>query len=152
MRLALAVVAVAVATSSAVADEKALHAYDGQIIVSPDAAPANLDALAEHLKANATKDRRYSLIKGPPWTVHLVGILAKDPGADKVTLVIAPAVADKKAKPEPLATLDVTARRRIVIATTTATTAAGFEPNKTYTLQLVVKSKPVATAELELRN
>jgi hypothetical protein len=133
-----------------VADEKALHAYAGQIIVSPDPAPASLPELAAWAKANATKDRRYALIKGSPWEVHLVGVLPKDPGADKVTLVITEAGAKKPASP--IATLDVVARRRIVIAKTTATSAAGFEANKTYVLELVVKAKPVARAELELRD
>jgi hypothetical protein len=153
VRLVVIVVVVGLvlaATPVRATDEKALHAYAGQIIVSPDPAPASLPELAAWAKANATKDRRYALIKGPPWDVHLAAVLPKDPGADKVTLVITEAAARKPASP--IATLDVVARRRIVIAKTTATTAAGFEANKTYVLELVVKAKPVARAELELRN
>src|SRR5215218_1458015 len=128
----------------ALADDKALRAYDGQIVISPDRAPANLDELAAFLKANATPDRRYELIKGPPWDVNLVGVLSKDPGTSPVTLVFSDPAAPKA---PPIASIEVSSKRRLVLARTTATIAAGFEANKTYVVQLMQKTTALARAE-----
>jgi hypothetical protein len=46
----------------------------------------------------------------------------------------------------------VSSKRRLVLARTTATIAAGFEANKTYVVQLMQKTTPLARAELKLRN
>jgi hypothetical protein len=148
VRLAAAALLVALAVVAR-ADDKALRAYDGQIVISPDPAPASFDALPAYLKSNATRDRHYELIKGSPWEINLVGVLIKDPGTSSVTLVIADA-ADKKAAP--LLSSEVSAKRRLVIASAKATTTAGFEADHTYTVQIVQKTTVLAAAELKLRN
>jgi hypothetical protein len=131
------------------ADDKRFRVYDGRIVISPDPVPTTSDELLRYLDSNATKDGHYELIKGPPWEIHLVGLLAKDPGSKPVTLVFVD-TADKKATP--LQSIDVRAKKQLVIANTSATTAAGFEANKTYAVQLVVGGKPLAKAELLLRH
>ena len=133
----------------AFADDKRLRAYDGQIIISPDKVPTDADALHTFLQANATKDRRYALIKGPPWDINLVAVLSKEPAAGPVTLVFADA-ADKKLTP--LQSIDVSSKNRLVLAHTSATIAAGFAANKTYVVQIIQKTTTLARAELELRN
>ncbi len=94
------------------------------------------------LAANATKDHHYELIKGPPWDVNLVGVLAKD--APTATLEFADG--DK-----PLQSIEVTPHHGIVIAHTSATTAAGFETSKTYRVRLIAGKAVLASAELTLR-
>jgi|ERR1043165_219193 len=140
-------------TSAALAsaDDKRLHAsYDGRIVISPDKVPTTGDELERYLDANATKNDQYELIKGPPWTIHLVGVLAKDPTKPVTLVFIDTAAADKKAAP--LQSIELPAKRRMVIANTSATTAAGFEANKTYLVQILADGKPAAKAELTLRH
>jgi hypothetical protein len=149
VRAICACVVIVLLAALAHADEKALRVYDGQIVISPDPAPANVDELHAYLKANATKDRHYELIKGPPWEINLVGMLAKDPGTSPVTLVFWDA-ADKKRTP--VQSIEVSSKRRVVIARTTATTAAGFEPEKTYVVELMLGKVSLAKAQLKLRH
>ena len=79
-RWLLGVVLAIACAAIAGADDKRLHAaYDGRIVISPDKVPTTGDELERYLDANATKNDQYELIKGPPWTIHLVGMLAKDP-------------------------------------------------------------------------
>ena len=111
------------------ADDR-LRQYDGQIVISPDPIPRVADDLPGFLKAQAAKDGHYELIKGPPWTIHLIGFLSKDPGTAPVKLELA----EKGAKTA-MHSMDVRARGKVVVATTTATTEAAFEANKTYTVQ-----------------
>jgi hypothetical protein len=129
--------------------EAALKPYSSRLVYSPDAPPTNLDELPAYLKANATADNRYDIIKGPPWPMHLVAVLAKDPGERPVQLVFADK-ADKK-----LATLhavDVRPQKRIVFATSEATVAAGFASNKTYVVRLMQGKTVLAKAELSLKD
>jgi hypothetical protein len=128
------------------ADDR-LRQYDGRIVISPDPIPTVADDLPGFLKAQAAKDGHYELIKGPPWKIHLIGFLAKDPGAAPVKLELT----EKGAKTA-LHSLDVSAKRKIVVSSTTATTEAGFEANKTYLVQLVAGGAVLAKAELLLRN
>jgi hypothetical protein len=128
------------------ADDR-LRQYDGQIVISPDPIPKVADDLPGFLKAQAAKDGHYELIKGPPWTIHLIGFLSKDPGTAPVKLELA----EKGAKTA-MHSLDVSVKRKIVVTSTTATTAAGFEANKTYLVQLVAGGVVLAKAELLLRN
>jgi hypothetical protein len=130
------------------ADDKALQPYAGQIVISPDPVPASTEQLAAFLKANATKDGHYELIKGPPWDVNLVGVLSKA-GTGPVTLVIADASDPKLA---PLLSTELTAKQRLVIAHIAATIAAGFAANKTYVVTLVRGKTVLAKAELTLRS
>lgn len=143
MRIALVL---ALLVTIARADDR-LRPYDGRIVISPDPIPTVADDLPGFLKAQAAKDGHYELIKGPPWTIHLIGFLAKDPGTAPVKLELT----EKGAKTA-LHSLDVAAKRKIVVTTTTATTAAGFEANKTYLVQLVAGGAVLAKAELYLRN
>ena len=131
------------------ADDKLVQTYEGQIVISPDPVPKTLDELRKFVTSNAAKDRRYELIKGPPWEINLVGFLSKDPGTTPVTLVFIDA-ADKKQTP--LQSIDVSSKRRMVIVKTVATVAAGFEATKTYVVQLMLKSTVLAKTELTLRN
>jgi hypothetical protein len=149
-RWLLGVVLAIACSAIAGADDKRLHAaYDGRIVISPDKVPTTGDELERYLDANATKNDQYELIKGPPWTIHLVGMLAKDP-TKPVTLVFIDSAADKKTAP--LQSIELPAKRRMVIANTSATTAAGFEANKTYLVQILADGKPAAKAELTLRH
>lgn len=146
--LALAFVASATGAPAPRADP-ALAPYKGRLVVSPDAPPSNLDELPSFLKANATADNRYDLIKGPPWPMHLVAVLAKDPGTKPIALVFA----DKDDKK--LATMhsvEVRAQKRLVLASSEVTIAAGFASNKTYVIRLVQGKTVLAKAELHLRD
>ncbi len=150
MRILWGIAVVAVVAGLASADSKGVRAYRGQIVVSPDPAPSTTDELASYLKANATKDRRYELIKGPPWEINLVGVLPKVSDSAPVVLVFA--VATDKQPTTPIQSIEVPSKKGLVIAHTTATIAAGFESNKTYVVRLVRKTKVLASAELTLRD
>ncbi len=149
MRLLGIVIALVVGLSTAHADDKALKPYVGRLVYSPDEPPTSLDAVPAFLKANATADNRYDLIKGPPWPMHLVAVLAKDPGDKPVQLVFADK-SDKK-----LATMhavDVHPMKRLVMATSEANVAAGFASNKTYVVRLMQGKTVLARAELTLKD
>jgi hypothetical protein len=122
--------------------------YAGRIVISPDSPPTTQGELADYVKANAVAGDRYELIKGAPWTVNLVGFLAKESGAPTVQLVIVEAA--EKAKP--LVTLDVKATNRVVVTSSKLTSAAGFESNKSYAVRLVRGTTVLAKAELRLRD
>lgn len=124
------------------ADDTALKPYAGRVVISPDTPPANVDELPAFLKANATKDNAYDLIKGPPWPFHLVAVLPKD--YKTVKLVV---LAGKTA----LISIDLSPARRIVIAHTEATEAAGFANEKTYRVELRAGKTVVAKCQLKLR-
>jgi hypothetical protein len=124
------------------ASADALKPYAGRVVVSPDTPPANVDELPAFLKANATKDNAYDLIKGPPWPFHLVGVLPKD--YKTVTLV----VLDGKTA---LISIDLSPAHRIVIAHAEATEAAGFANEKTYRVELRAGKTVVAKCQLKLR-
>lgn len=132
------------------ADDKRFRTYAGKIVISPDPLPNTSDELLRYLDANLSRDGRYELIDGPPWPMNLIGVLSKDPGSRPVTLVFIDIAADKNAAP--LQSIEVSTRGRMVVATTSATTAAGFEADKTYIVQLVADGKPLARAELSLRH
>ncbi len=146
--LVLAMVGIAGADPKPPRDD-GMRAYAGQLVISPDPAPSTKGELAAHLKANATKDRHYELIKGPPWDINLVGVLPKDASTTPVTLVFADADDKKLAT---LQSIDVASKDGLVIAHTTATTAAGFEANKTYVVRLMRNTRSLARATLKLRN
>lgn len=122
--------------------------YAGRIVISPDAPPTTKGELADYIKANAVAGDRYEAIKGSPWAFHLVGFLSKEPGATAVQLVIV----ELGDKAKPLVTLDVRAADRLVLTSSTLTTAAGFEANKRYALRLVRGPTLLAKAELKLRD
>jgi hypothetical protein len=135
-------IALCIVTLSARADDTR---YAGQIVISPDPVPTMGDQLPAYLAANATKDGHYEIVRGPPWKFHLIGFLSKDPGTTPVKLVFGDLA-------KPLHTLDVSSKRRIVIASTAATVEAGFEANATYAVSLVAGTTVLAKAELRLRN
>ena len=117
------VLAIVVAVGAAHADDKALKPYAGRVVISPDAPPTNVAELPAFLAANATKDNRYDLIKGPPWPFQLVAVLAKDPGAKPIQLVFADK-ADKKLTS--IHAVELQSKRKLVIAKSEATISAGF--------------------------
>ena len=149
MRLLGIVLAFVVATGTARADDKALKPYAGRIVISPDEPPTVASELPAYLKANATKDNAYDVIKGPPWPFQLVAVLAKDPGDKPVQLVFADKT-DKKLAP--FHTVELSATRRLVIAKAEATTAAGFASNKTYVVRVMLGKTVLAKAEVTLRD
>jgi len=127
--------------------DKAFKPYVGRLVISPDVPPATLDELPDFLKGNLAKDNAYDLIKGPPWPFHMVGVLAKD--LKKVTLV----VVDKDDKNlTPLLSIGLTPMRKIVIAHTEATVAAGFAANKTYVVRVMNGKTVLAKSELTLHD
>jgi hypothetical protein len=131
-----------VALAQAKEDDTLVRRHAGQIVISPDPVPTLGSELPAFVKANVTKDGHYELIKGSPWELHLVGFLAKAPGKQQVTLVLADA-ADPKATP--IDTFEVGSKQRL-------TTAAGYEVNKTYAVRLVAGKTVLARAELKLRD
>jgi hypothetical protein len=143
----MAVVLVLLAPLAA-ADDKALKPYVGRIVFSPDAPPTSLVELPKFLKLNATADNAYDVLEGPPWQYNLVAVLAKDPGTKPVALVFADK-ADKKLAA--LHSVEVRAQKRIVIAASEATIAAGFAANKTYVVRLMQGKTVLAKATLHLR-
>jgi hypothetical protein len=124
------------------ADDKALKPYAGKIVISPDAPPTSIDELPTFLKANATTDNTYDLIKGPPWPFHFAAVLTKD--YKSVTFVVS------EGKTE-LISIALTPARRIVLAHAEATVAAGFANEKTYVVQLRAGKKVLASCKLKLR-
>lgn len=121
--------------------------YAGRIVISPDSPPTTQSELADYVKANAVAGDHYELIKGSPWSLNLVGVLAKQPAGQTVQLVIV----ETTPKASPLVTLDVRATERLVITSSKLTTAAGFESSKTYAVRLVRGTTVLAKAELKLR-
>lgn len=143
MRLAIVMLLVGL-VGTASADE--LKPYAGKLVISPDTPPTVASELPAFLKANITKDASYELIKGPPWSMHLVAVLAKD--AKQVKLELADKT-DKKLTP--LVSIDLAPKRRLVIAHADATVAAGFASGKTYVVRLLAGKKVLARSELTLR-
>ena len=138
----------AYAGAAAPSTDKAIKAYAGRIVFSPDTPPTTAEEMPKFLKANATDDNRYDVLKGPPWQYHLVAVLSKDPGTKPVALVFA----DKDDKKlTPLLSIDLKPMRKIVIAHAEATVAAGFAANKTYVVRLMQGKTVLAKAELHLR-
>jgi hypothetical protein len=129
--------------------EQALKSYAGRLVFSPDAPPTSLDEMPAYLKANATADNSYDVIKGPPWQFHLVAVLTKDPGATPINLVFA----DKDDKKlTTMHSVEVHAQKKLVIASSEATVAAGFASNKVYVVRLMQGKTVLAKAELHLRD
>lgn len=127
---------------------KQLEAYKGRLVFSPDAPPTQLDEMPAYLKANAVKENSYDVLKGPPWAFHLVVVLAKDPGTKPLSLVFA----DKDDKKlTAMHTVEVRAQKKLVIASSEATIAAGFAAGKTYVVRLMQGKTVLAKAELHLR-
>jgi hypothetical protein len=155
MRLVGITVAVVVGFSVALAapkkpqtTEQQLKPYSGRVVFSPDAPPTQLDEFPKYLKANATDDNSYDVLKGPPWKFHMVGVLAKDPGSKPITLVFA----DKDDKKlTTMHSVDVRAQKKIVIAASEATIAAGFAAGKTYVVRLMQGKTVLAKAQLHMR-
>ena len=157
MRLAGIVVAIVIGVSLASAapkspkpqtTEQALKPYAGRMVFSPDAPPTSFDAMPSYLKANATDDNSYDVLKGPPWQFHMVTVLAKDLGTKPITLVFA----DKDDKKlTTMHSVDVRAQKKLVIAASEATIAAGFVAGKTYVVRLMHGKTVLAKAHLHLR-
>lgn len=147
-----------VAGRDARADE--LKPFAGKLVISPDAPPTESSELPKYLKANLTTDGSYPIVKGPPWSVHIVGVLAKD--AKQVTLVVTEKVdkpgkpakdatpSDKPAAATPLVSIELVPKRRVVMAHTDATVAAGFANGKTYAVKLLGSDGKTVLAKCEL--
>ena len=128
--------------------EQQLKPYAGRLVFSPDAPPTQLDEMPAYLKANAVKENSYDVLKGPPWAFHLVVVLAKDPGTRPLSLVFA----DKDDKKlTAMHTVEVRAQKKLVIAASEATIAAGFAAGKTYVVRLMQGKTVLAKADLHLR-
>jgi hypothetical protein len=145
MRLAWVPIAVVAFVGSASAETPLATKYAGKIIISSDPPPRVDSELPAYVKTNIAADGRYELIKGPPWSMHLTGFVAKDPGGP-VTLVFT-----DTANNEPIQAIEVAVKRRMVLAQTAATVAAGFEAGKTYLVTIVRGKAVLAKAELRLR-
>lgn len=148
MRLVATIVVMFALVGAARAEDKLVRQYAGHILISPDPIPTEASGLAAFTKANLMKDRDYTLIKGPPWEVHLLGFLSRDPGKTTVMLVFTDA---KDPKLPPVASIEVGSKRRLVITKATATIAAGFEPGKRYVVRLMAGKAVLARCDLTLR-
>jgi hypothetical protein len=126
----------------------ALKPYIGRIVISPETPPTAASEIPAYLAANVVKGDEYDLIKGPPWPMHLVGVIPRDV-AKPIKLVITDK-ADKKLAP--LLEFDVSSKQRIVVAHTEATIAAGFAAGKTYVVRLMLGKTVLARSELTLRD
>jgi hypothetical protein len=144
LRAAVLVAATLAVVEPAHADD-AVAKYRGQIVISPDAPPTIAGELPAYLAANATKDHHYALTKGPPWDIHLVGVLARD--TSRLTLVFI-----DKADGRTVDSFEVSAKRQLAIAHVRATTEAGYVAGKRYILKMKVTDVVLASAELELRD
>lgn len=162
MRLGILVMVIAMA-SPARADDFAKYA--GQVVISRDPVPGSAGELPKWLAENASNDHHYELIK--TWNINLAAVLTKDPGERQVTLVVVEKVdpppkqtktkddKDKKAEvkpPEPLISIELSAKRKILAAHATATAAAGFAAGKLYAVQVMLDHAVLASADLTLRN
>lgn len=141
------VAAVVGLAGEATADDKLVRRHAGHIVISPDPVPEDAAALAAFVKTNLAKDRNYDLYKGPPWEVNLVAFLSRDPGKEAVTFQIT----DAKDPKQTLVISRAPARGRLVIMSLSATTAAGFEVGKTYSVQLRRGKTVLARCQLLLR-
>lgn len=141
--------ATAEANKKAAARAKALRPYAGKLVISPDAPPASGDELPGYLKLNLSKDGAYELIKGPPWPFHVSAVLAAP--AKQVVLVIVDK-ADPKLEPLLSVSFTLTNDRKLLLAQTEATIAAGFAANKPYVVRLMLGKMILAKAELLLRD
>lgn len=139
------VVLVALCAIGGTASGDTLKRYAGKLVISPDAPPTEASELSKFIEANLTKDATYPIVKGPPWSMHIVAVLAKD--AKTVTLTIT-----EKGDAKPLVSTKLTPVRRIVIAHADATIAAGFANHKTYDVRLESGKKVLAKATLEIRD
>ncbi len=144
MRLALVWMVLVGLVSVATADDKLVRKHAGHIVISPDPVPEDEAQLAAFVKTNLAKDRNYDLYAGPPWQVNLVAFLSKSPGKEAVTFEIT----DGK---QTLVTSRAPARGRLVIMSLSATTAAGFEVGKTYSVRMRVGKTVLARCQLLLR-
>lgn len=126
--------------------DKPLARYAGKIVISPDAPPSAISEIPAYLAANLVKDGSYDLTKGPPWPMHLVGVLPRDV-TKPITLVFTDKADTKLA---PLFAIEVASKQRVVIAHTEATVAAGFAAGKTYLVRLMLGKTVLARAELTL--
>lgn len=163
MRLGIVVMVMAMAWPARGDD---LAKYAGQVVISRDPVPLSAGDLPKWLAENATNDHHYELIK--TWTINLAAVLTKDPGERQVTLVVVEKVDpppkrtkpkdDTKDKPtevkppEPLISIELSAKRKIVAAHATATPAAGFAAGKLYAVQVMLDHAVLASADLTLRN
>jgi len=126
----------------------ALKPYVGKIVISPEAPPTAASEIPAYLAANVVKEGSYDLTKGPPWPMHLVGVLPRAI-TKPITLVFVDK-ADKKLAP--MFSIQVASKQRVVIAHTEATVAAGFAVGKTYLVRLMLGKTVLATTELVLRD
>lgn len=147
MRIALVWMALVALVGVAAADDKLVRKHAGHVVISPDPVPEDAAQLAEFVKANLAKDRNYDLYQGPPWQVNLVAFLTKDPGKEAVTFEIT----DAKDPKQLLVTSRAPARGRLVIMSLSATTAAGFETGKIYSVRMRVGKTVLARCQLLLR-
>jgi hypothetical protein len=126
----------------------ALKPYAGRIVISPEVPPTAASELPAYLAANQVKSDEYDLIKGPPWPMHLVGVLPR-----VVTKPLELVIVEKGDKKQTrLVSVSATSKQRIVIAHTEATVAAGFAAGKTYVVRLMLGKTVLAKAELSLRD
>ncbi len=125
----------------------ALKPYVGRIVISPEPPPTAASELPAYLAANVVKTSEYDLIKGPPWPMHLVAVLARD--AKGLVLVVTDK-ADKKQTP--LISAEAASNQRVVISHTEATIAAGFAAGNPYVVRLMRGKTVLARAELTLRD
>lgn len=147
MRIAIVVFTLLGLVASAKAGD-AFKPYVGRIVISPEVPPSLASELPAYLAANAVKGDEYDLIKGPPWPMHLVGVLPRNV-KKPIELVI---FEKGDAKQTPLVSVDATSKQRIVIAHTEATIAAGFSAHKTYVVRLMLGKAVLAKALLTLRD
>lgn len=137
------------AAADTAANAKALKPYVGKLVISPDKPPSTQGELPGYLKVNLTSDGAYDLVKGPPWPFHVTAVLAKP--LKEVTLVITDK-ADPKAAPMLSSPFKLANDRKLLLAQSEATIAAGFAASKTYVVKLMNGKKQLAKAELTLRD
>lgn len=146
MKLAIAVLVLLAFVGTAHAGDP-LKPYAGRIVISPEPPPSLSSEIPGYLAANVVKGDEYDLIKGPPWPMHLVAVLAKD-ATKPLTLVIVDKADPKAAR---LITFEVTSKQRLVIAHTEANIANGFAAGKSYAVRLVLGKTVLARSTLTLR-
>ena len=148
MRLLGIVVAIVALSSAAYAQDKAFKPYVGKIVVSPDTPPTIFEEIPRFLRHNFQSDNQYDVRKGPPWQINFVAVLSKDPGGKPVQLVFA----DKDDKKlSTMHSIELNAKRKVVIAKVEATVAASFE-HKTYVMRVMLGKQVLAKCEVTLKD
>ena len=139
---------------------KLQKAYNGKIVVAPEAFPKKLDEeLEKFLKEKSKKDGVYTLTNNEKnvWNLNLMAFLSKDPGDSGVTIVFY----DKDNKEaqknlEPTQSIDINSKKGnklVSLSSVAISEDSGFSIGKTYIVRVtqLKGNKEVSLAEAQIK-